>query len=81
LAFQRMHSNSMSRNLTKLTSDTVKANRIMFKDPLWDLDTKTQKKILRKLEWSFFKTWLKKFAILDSIKSLIKLLKLTIKTN
>ena len=81
LAFQRMHSNSMSRNLTKLTSDTVKANRIMFKDPLWDLDNKTQKKILRKLEWSFFKTWLKKFAILDSIKSLIKLLKLMIKTN
>jgi glycosyltransferase involved in cell wall biosynthesis len=79
LAFQRMHSGSMSRNLTKMTSDTIRANQIMFKDPLWDLDNKTQKKILRRLEWSFLKTWLKKFAIADSIKSMKKLIILTIK--
>ena len=79
LAFQRMHTSSMSRNLAKMTSDTVRANQIMFKDPLWDLDKKTQKKILRRLEWSFLKTWLKKFAIADSIKSMKKLITLTIK--
>ena len=79
LAFQRMHSGSMSRNLAKMTSDTIRANQIMFKDPLWDLDNKTQKKILRRLEWSFLKTWLKKFAIVDSIKSMKKLITLTIK--
>ena len=79
LAFQRMHSGSMSRNLAKMTSDTIRANQIMFKDPLWDLDNKTQKNILRRLEWSFLKTWLKKFAIADSIKSMKKLMTLTIK--
>jgi glycosyltransferase involved in cell wall biosynthesis len=79
LAFQRMHTSSMSRNLAKMTSDTIRANQIMFKDPLWDLDKKTQKKILRRLEWSFLKTWLKKFAIADSIKSMKKLITLTIK--
>ena len=62
-----------------MTSDTIRANQIMFKDPLWDLDNKTQKKILRKLEWSFLKTWLKKFAIADSIKSVRNLMNLTIK--
>ena len=79
LAFQRMHTSSMSRNLAKMTSDTIRANQIMFKDPLWDLDNKTQKKILRRLEWSFLKTWLKKYAIADSIKSMKKLITLTIK--
>lgn len=81
LAFQRMHSGSMSRNLEKMTSDTIRANKIMFKDPLWDLDNKTQKKILRRLEWSFLKTWLKKFAVIDSLKSMRKLFILTIRTN
>ena len=76
----RLHSSNMSKSNTKVIQDMRLAYSKLFSDSDWLVLEEKVIEITRKLEWSYFKTYLKSFDMKLAIFSGIKVLKLISKS-
>ena len=68
----RIHDRNMSNNSLQMMNDTAKAYDALFSDPEWASFYPERKKCLRKLEWSYLKTNLKRRNIGESLRNFSK---------
>jgi len=64
----RLHNSNMSHSSANNIEDIRKAYGELFLDPLWCLTKSEKRKVINKLEFSFFKTFLKEGHFLSAIK-------------
>ena len=76
----RLHASNMSKSNTKVIQDMRLAYFKLFNDKDWLIPEEKEFEITRKLEWSYFKTYLKSYEIKLAFLSGIKVLKLISKS-
>jgi glycosyltransferase involved in cell wall biosynthesis len=76
----RLHASNMSKSNTKVIQDMRLAYFKLFNDNDWLIPEEKEFEITRKLEWSYFKTYLKSYEIKLAFLSGIKVLKLISKS-
>ena len=76
----RLHASNMSKSNTKVIQDMRLAYFKLFNDKDWLIHEEKEFEITRKLEWSYFKTYLKSYEIKLAFLSGIKVLKLISKS-
>lgn len=76
----RLHSSNMSKSNTKVIQDMRLAYIKLFNDSDWSVVKEKEIEITRKLEWSYFKTYLKSFDLKLSFLTGFNLLKLISKS-
>ncbi len=73
LSYYRVHSANMSKSIDSGISDIRKAYKKIFDEPIWVVNFKKRRSILRRLEITFIKTYLKRMRLVNAIKSTISL--------
>lgn len=73
LTFHRIHGANMSKSTDSVISDIRKAYAKIFEEPIWEVDFKKRRSILRRLEITFIKTYLKRMSLVNAIKSTLSL--------
>lgn len=76
----RLHSSNMSKSNTKVIQDMRLAYSKLFIDSDWLVTEEKEIELTRKLEWSYFKTFLKSFELKSAFLSGINILKLIAKS-
>lgn len=76
----RLHSSNMSKSNTKVIQDMRLAYIKLFNDSDWSVVKEKEIEITRKLEWSYFKTYLKSFDLKLTFLTGFNLLKLISKS-
>ena len=70
----RLHSSNMSNSTERTITDIRRAYKKLFEDTDWELSAKTVRRTIVSLEYSFFKTYLKKRNYLLAITSALRAL-------
>lgn len=71
LSFYRIHDANMSKSTDIVIAEIRKAYSKIFDDPIWELHSKRKRTILRKLEITFVKTYLRKMNLVKVMKSVV----------
>jgi glycosyltransferase involved in cell wall biosynthesis len=74
LTYYRIHGANMSKSVESGIADIRKAYAKIFNEPVWANDFKKRRAILRRLEITFIKTYLKNMNLVNAVKSTISLI-------
>jgi glycosyltransferase involved in cell wall biosynthesis len=80
LAYHRLHSSNMSNSSEKVIQDMRRAYSKLLRDSQWVIPAKKERELLRSLEWSYLKTFLKEGNLQSAINSASNLMTLTSKS-